>query len=58
MHVNPYLFFDGRCEEALRFYERTLGGKIGPAALRKVPGARSPRKAPMPPRHLNVERPL
>jgi PhnB protein len=26
--INPYLVFDGRCEEAFRFYEKTLGGKI------------------------------
>jgi PhnB protein len=25
MHVQPYLFFDGRCEEALEFYRRALG---------------------------------
>lgn len=28
MKLNPYLFFDGRCEEAFRFYEQCLGGKI------------------------------
>ena len=28
MQVNAYLMFDGRCEEAFRFYERALGGKI------------------------------
>ncbi|MBI3554570.1 MAG: VOC family protein [Elusimicrobia bacterium] len=28
MTFNPYLTFDGRCEDALRFYERCLGGKI------------------------------
>ena len=26
--LNPYLFYDGNCEAALKFYERTLGGKI------------------------------
>ena len=26
--LDPYLFFDGNCAEAMRFYERTLGGKI------------------------------
>ena len=26
--INPYLAFDGRCEEAFKFYERHLGGKI------------------------------
>jgi PhnB protein len=25
---NSYLFFDGNCADAMRFYERTLGGKI------------------------------
>ena len=24
----PYLSFDGQCADAMRFYERTLGGKI------------------------------
>ena len=28
MQVNAYLMFDGRCEEAFRFYEKALGGKI------------------------------
>ncbi len=28
MHVNAYLSFDGRCEEAFKFYERVTGGKI------------------------------
>lgn len=26
--LDNYLFFDGRCAEAMRFYERTLGGKL------------------------------
>jgi PhnB protein len=26
--LNPYLFFDGNCEEAFTFYETLLGGKI------------------------------
>jgi PhnB protein len=26
--INAYLFFDGTCAEAMRFYERTLGGKM------------------------------
>ncbi len=25
MQVQPYLFFDGRCEEAVEFYRKTLG---------------------------------
>ena len=28
MQLNPYLFFDGKCEAAFRFYEKALGGKI------------------------------
>src|SRR5215510_8123308 len=28
MQLNPYLSFDGRCEEAFKFYEQCLGGKI------------------------------
>ena len=26
--IQPYLFFEGRCEEAIRFYERTLGAEV------------------------------
>lgn len=28
MQVNPYLSYDGRCEEAFKFYEKALGGRI------------------------------
>lgn len=28
MHVNPYLMFDGRTEEALAFYKETLGAEV------------------------------
>ena len=28
MLVQPYLFFDGRCEEAVEFYRRTLGAEV------------------------------
>ena len=28
MQVQPYLFFDGRCEEAIEFYRRTVGAKV------------------------------
>ncbi len=27
--VQPYLFFDGRCEEALEFYKKAIGAEIG-----------------------------
>ena len=26
--VQPYLFFDGRCEEAIEFYKRALGAEV------------------------------
>ncbi|MBS1215662.1 MAG: 3-demethylubiquinone-9 3-methyltransferase [Proteobacteria bacterium] len=28
MHVQPYLFFNGRCEEAIEFYQKTLGAEV------------------------------
>lgn len=28
MHIQPYLHFDGNCEEALTFYSQALGAKI------------------------------
>jgi PhnB protein len=28
MKVEPYLFFDGRCDEAIEFYRRTLGAEV------------------------------
>jgi PhnB protein len=28
MNVQPYLFFEGRCEEALDFYTKALGTKV------------------------------
>ncbi len=28
MQLNPYLMFNGQCEEAFKFYEQALGGKI------------------------------
>jgi len=28
MRVEPYLFFDGRCEEAIDFYKKTLGAQV------------------------------
>ena len=28
MHLESYLFFNGRCEEAIEFYKRALGGEV------------------------------
>lgn len=45
MQINPYLQFDGTCEEAFRFYARCLGGEIG-FMMRY-------REAPIPPEHTH-----
>lgn len=28
MQIQPYLFFDGRCEEAIEFYKKALGAEV------------------------------
>ena len=28
MRIEPYLFFDGRCEEAIEFYRKTVGAEV------------------------------
>jgi uncharacterized glyoxalase superfamily protein PhnB len=28
LQLDTYLFFDSNCADAMRFYERTLGGKL------------------------------
>jgi PhnB protein len=28
MEIQPYLFFDGRCDEAIEFYVKTLDAKV------------------------------
>ena len=45
MKLNPYLAFDGRCQEAFQFYEKTLGGKI--AFIQTI--GESPMASNMPP---------
>ena len=44
--LDSYLFFDGNCAEAMRFYQRTLGGKLdmmthaeSPIAAQTPPGS-------------------
>jgi PhnB protein len=29
MHLQPYLYFEGRCEEAIEFYRGAIGAEIG-----------------------------
>jgi len=43
MPVTPYLFFDGRCEEALEFYKKTLGAEVGMVMrFKEAPGDHKP----------------
>jgi PhnB protein len=28
MQIQPYLFFEGRCDEAIAFYQKTLGAEV------------------------------
>jgi PhnB protein len=44
----PYLAFDGNCAEAMQFYARILGGKLG-----VMTNAQSPFADKCPPEHLN-----
>ena len=45
MQIVPYLSFDGQCEEAFKFYEQVLGGKI----VAMIPHAGTPAEAHVPP---------
>lgn len=44
MQLDPYLIFNGDCEEALKFYEQALGGKI--EGLMKFSGSPAAEHAP------------
>ena len=44
MQMNPYLFFPGNCEQAFKFYEQVLGGKI----LAMMPHEGSPAEGHVP----------
>jgi PhnB protein len=37
--LNAYLSFDGNCAEAMRFYEKTLGGKLEMMTFAQTPVA-------------------
>jgi PhnB protein len=45
MRLNPYLVFNGQCEEAFKFYEKCLGGKI----VAMITHAGTPAEAYVPP---------
>jgi PhnB protein len=44
MEIQPYLFFDGRCEEAIAFYREALGAEV--AMLMRFKDAPDPAMAP------------
>lgn len=45
--IQPYLFFDGRCEEALEFYKTALGAEV--TRLLRFKEGPQPPPGPMPP---------
>lgn len=48
MEIQPYLYFDGRCEEALEFYCRAVGAEVqGILRMKEAPGG--PDSAMVPP---------
>ena len=47
--INAYLVFNGNCAEAMRFYERALGGKLKLMTAGESPGAEK-----MPPGSANL----
>lgn len=42
MSAVPYLFFDGNCAEAMRFYEKALGGKLEMMTYADAPEGEEP----------------
>ncbi|MGQ0502983.1 MAG: VOC family protein [Panacagrimonas sp.] len=51
MQVQAYLFFDGRCEEALNYYRTALGAEIG--MLMRFKDSPEPCESGMPPGNEN-----
>jgi len=47
MKVQPYLFFDGRCEEALEFYKKAIGAEV--KVLMRFKDNPEPRPGTVPP---------
>jgi PhnB protein len=47
MQVEPYLFFDGRCEEAIEFYRANLGAEL--TAMTRFKDAPGPETGMAPP---------
>lgn len=49
MHISPYLHYNGNCEAAFKFYEKTLGAKI----VFKMTWGESPMAKDSPPNQAN-----
>jgi PhnB protein len=52
MQVQPYLFFDGKCEEALDFYKQAIGAKVE-MLMRYSDCPEKPEPGRMPPNSAN-----
>lgn len=50
--IQPYLFFNGRCEEALKFYENAIGAKVE-MLMRFKDSPEPPKPGMMPPNYEN-----
>ena len=49
MRIEPYLFFEGRCEEALEFYRKAVGAKVDALIRYKDSPEPPPPGTPAPP---------
>jgi PhnB protein len=47
MNIESYLFFNGRCEDAIEFYKRALGAEV--ASLIRFKDSPEPTQIPLPP---------
>jgi PhnB protein len=50
--IQPYLFFNGRCEEALKFYEKAIGAKLE-MLMRYKDCPETPKPGTVPPNYEN-----
>ncbi|MGA9334660.1 MAG: VOC family protein [Rudaea sp.] len=47
MHIQPYLFFNGRCNEAIEFYKKVLGAEVTTLMrMKDVPASEQPPALP------------
>jgi PhnB protein len=53
MKLNPYLLFDGKCEEAFNSYQKILGGEI----VAMIPHEGTPVEESVPPEMAEEDHP-